>query len=804
MESKSYFGEPNDRIKKLRDEVAGAQPTVCVERAVLTTEAYRQNQDKRPVLKRAIALDNILRNMSIFIEEGGLIVGNQASANRAAPIFPEYAIDWVVDELDQWEKRDGDRFTITEENKQTIREIAPFWMGHTLKDKGLALMPPLARKYYDVGIIKVEGNITAGDAHLAVDYEKLLRVGLQGIKEEALAHKAKVDMSDFSQMKKQYFYDAVLITIDACIAFANRYADMAEEMAAKETDKQRKEELLLIAENCRHVPQYPARTFHEALQSVWFAHLILQIESSGHSLSFGRFDQFMYPFYKADIESGKMTEEHALMLLENFWIKTFTINKIRSDSHTKFSAGSPLYQNACIGGQTKDGKDAVNELSYLVLKSVAQLKLTQPNLSVRYHKNIPERFMRECVQMIKLGFGMPSFNNDEIVIDAYMARGVAKEDAYNYCSIGCIEVSIPGKFGYRTSGMNFMNFPKILMLALNNGVDVTSGEKVFDGGGYFPDMKSYDEVWNAWDKAVKYFTRYSVILDNCADLALEEEVPDLLCSALVEDCIGRGLTLKEGGAVYDFIGPLQVGIANIGDSLAAIKKLVFEEKKLTTKELWDALMNNFEGPEGKRIQQILLYDAPKFGNDDDYVDHLTAEAYQVYIDEIANYHNTRYGRGPIGGGYYAGTSSISANVPQGKIVCATPDGRAAGEPLAEGCSPTHSVDVNGPTAVFKSISKLPTLQLLGGVLLNQKLNPETLEDEKDISKLIMMLRTFFDVLKGYHVQYNVVSKDTLLDAQQRPQKHRDLIVRVAGYSAFFNVLSTETQDDIIQRTEHTL
>ncbi|MDY3004084.1 MAG: glycyl radical protein [Christensenella hongkongensis] len=799
-----YFGKPNGRITRMREDIMDTQPTVCAERAVLTTQAYQANKEKRPVLKRALALDHVLRNMTIYIEKEGLIVGNQASANRAAPIFPEYAMDWVVEELDLWEKRNGDRFTITEANKKKIREIAPFWEGITVKDKGLALMPPLARKYYDIGIIKVEGNLTAGDAHLAVDYEKLLRCGLQGIREEALAAKKKVDMSDFSQMKKEYFYEAVIITIDACIAFANRYAQLAEEMAGQERDTVRKQELLEIAEVCRRVPQYPARTFREAVQSLWFAHLILQIESSGHSLSFGRFDQFMYPYFQREMEEGTLTEEGALELLENLWLKTFTINKIRSDAHTKFSAGSPLYQNVCIGGQTQDGKDAVNQLSFLVLKSVAQLHLTQPNLSVRYHKGISDKFMYDCVQMIKMGFGMPSFNNDEIIIDSYIKRGVAKEDAYNYCSIGCIEVSIPGKFGYRTSGMNFMNFPKILMITLNNGVDVTTGEKVYDGGGYFPDMKSFDEVWEAWRKAVKYYTRYSVILDNCADLALEEEVPDLLCSSLVQDCIKRGLTLKEGGAVYDFIGPLQVGIANIGDSLAAIKKLVFEEKKITPQELWMALLSDFAGEEGERIRKMLLYDAPKFGNDDDYVDQLTADAYEVYIDEIAKYKNTRYGRGPIGGGYYAGTSSISANVPQGKIVCATPDGRKAGEPLAEGCSPTHSTDVNGPTAVFKSISKLPTIKLTGGVLLNQKLNPKSLEEERDIKKLILMLRTFFDTLKGFHVQYNVVSKDTLLDAQEHPEKHRDLIVRVAGYSAFFNVLSRETQDDIIERTEHTL
>lgn len=800
----NYFGTPSPRIARMREELLNIQPQVCVERAIYTTEAYQEHRDKQNILKRAYAISNTLHKMTIFLEEGGLLAGNQASTNRAAPIFPEYAMDWVIDELDEWEKRDGDRFTISAANKQVLRDIYPFWKGITLQDKALALMPPLSRKCYDMGIARVEGNITAGDGHLAVDYAKLLRVGLAGIRAETQAAKDHLDYSNFNDLKKVYFYDAVLILIDACVDFAHRYAALAEQLAAKEDDGARKAELLRLAGVCRRVPEHPAQSFYEAVQSVWFLHLILQIESSGHSLSFGRFDQFLYPYYKADLDSGAITRNFALELLENLWLKTFTINKIRSNSHTKFSAGSPMYQNVCIGGQHPDGTDAVNDLSFLVLKSVGQLRLTQPNLSVRYHRGISDAFLYDCVQMIRLGFGMPSFNSDEIIIDQFLKKGVAHDDACNYSSVGCIEVSIPGKFGVRCSGMNFLNFPRIFMITLNGGVDLTTGERLFDYPLTFPQMTSWEQVWQAWMDTLKFFTPISVSLDNCADYALEMEVPDSLCSSLVSDCIKRGKHLKEGGAVYDWIGPLQVGIADLGDSLEAIRKLCFEEKKLTPAQLWNALLTNFEGEEGWRIQQMLIHDAPKYGNDDDEVDLLTAEAYKVFIDEIARYHNTRYQRGPIGGGYFPGTSSISANVPQGAQCCATPNGRKKGEPLAEGCSPSHSVDVHGPTAVFKSVSKLPTIDLNGGVLLNQKLVPQCLVEDRDIRKLILMLRTFFDDLKGYHVQYNVVDRATLLDAQKHPEKHRDLIVRVAGYSAFFNVLSTETQDDIIARTEHTL
>ena len=710
-------------------------------------------------------------------------------------------MDWVINELDQFDQRDGDRFTITEENKQVLRDIYPYWKGRTLQDKGYAAFPQRARLFYDLGIIKTEGNITSGDAHIAVDYGRVLREGLKGYRARTLEAQEKLDLTDFQDLKKSYFYQAILIVLDAVEAYALRFAELAQAQAASATPERAKE-LLEIARICRKVPMEPAETFHEALQSVWFLHVILQIESNGHSLSYGRLDQYCFPYYERSRQAG-MTEEQACELLENLWLRTYSVNKIRSWSHTRFSAGSPLYQNVTIGGQTPDGKDAVNPLSYLILKTVARCHLPQPNLTVRYHKGLSDDFMAACIQVIRCGFGMPAFNNDEIIIPSFLALGVKKEDAYNYSAIGCVEVAVPGKWGYRCTGMSFVNFPKTLMIALNDGVDVDSGKEIYPGCGHFLQMESFDQVMHAWDTFIREFCRQAVILDSAADMVLEQEVPDVLCSALTEDCIGRGKHLKEGGAIYDFISDLQVGIANLGDSLAAIKKCVYEDQSMTREELWKALMEDFAGPEGERIRKLLLA-APKYGNDNDYVDSLTVQGYNSYIDEIAKYHNTRYGRGPIGGRYYAGTSSISANVPQGAGTCATPDGRHKGDPLAEGCSPTHAADVNGPTSVFQSVAKLPTDKITGGVLLNQKVAPAMLEKPRDREKLLLLLRTFFDVLHGFHVQYNVVSRETLLDAQVHPEKHRDLIVRVAGYSAFFNVLSRQTQDDIIARTEQVL
>lgn len=795
---KKDFGQLSPRTATFRQEIMAIRPQVCVERAMLTTKAYQAHEQDQVVLKRAYMVKEVLENMTIYIEDNTLLVGNQAKENRSAPIFPEYAMAWIVRELDDFEHRNGDAFYISQENKEALRAIYPYWKGRTLQDKGYASFPESARAIYDNGIIRNEGNITSGDAHLAVDYDTLLQKGLAYFRAKTAEKLEAVDFCNFEQLQSSYFYQAILIVIDAVEAYAHRYAHLAVELAKSATPG-RQAELMEIARICKKVPMAPADTFHEAMQSLWFIHLILQIESNGHSLSFGRFDQYMYPYYEKSVQAG-MTEAACSELLENLWLKTLTINKIRSAGHSKYAAGSPLYQNITIGGQAVDGKSAINPLTKLTLYSIARTKLPQPNLTVRYFKDMDADFMQDCIEAIKLGFGMPAFNSDEIIIPALMAQGVTKADAYNYSAIGCVEVGVPGKWGYRCTGMSYLNFPKTLMIALNNGVDLLTGKQICKGVGYFVDMDSFEDVFAAWDNTARQLIRQGVILDTCADMVVEQEVPDILCSTLVDDCIARGKHLKQGGAHYDMVSQLQVGAANLGDSLAAIKQCVFEEKTITKEALWDALVHNFEGAEGEAIRQALLA-VPKYGNDVDYVDDLVVRGYDTYLDEIKQYKNTRYGRGPIGGHFYAGTSSVASNVPQGTGTCATPDGRYSGEPLAEGSSPTHAVDVNGPTSVFKSVSKLRTKEMVGGVLLNQKMTPSLLEDPENCYKMSMLIRTFFDDLKGFHVQYNVVSRDTLIAAQKEPEKHRDLIVRVAGYSAFFTILSTQTQNDIIARTE---
>lgn len=801
----SFIGESGQRIKTMRDAVLSVPSSVCIERARIFTGEFKRNEDRPVVLRRAIANGEVLKRMSIYIEEGSLIAGNQSSRLRAAPVFPEYDVNFIIEEIDEFAKRTGDVFHVCQEDREELLEICSQWKGKTLKDRGLAYMPSDSRLLYDIGVIRAEGCFTSGDGHIAVDFSQVLETGLSGIRKKVVQALFRLDLTDARDIKKKAFLDAVLITFDAVEAFAHRYSALATEMAAAQSDAKRRRELLDLAETCGRVPEHPARSFREAVQSVWFIQLILQIESNGHSVSYGRLDQYLNKYYENDLRNGAITEEEACELLENLWIKTYSINKIRSWAQTRTTAGNPLYQNVTIGGQTPDGADAVNALSHLVLKSFGRTRLTQPNLTVRYHKGAGDNFMMKCIEVIKLGTGMPAFNNDEIIVPSFIKLGVRPEDARDYSAIGCVEVAVPGRWGYRCTGMSFFNLSKALMIVMNGGVDPVTGSVVFGSGfRHFRDMKSFDELYDAWKRAVPLFVRQTVIVDNCVDIALEQEVPDVLCSALTHDCIERGLTIKEGGAVYDFVSGVQVGAANLGNSLEAVRKVVFEEKLVSADELWHAIETNYEDDGGERIRRIMLKSAPKYGNDLDEVDALTAEAYTLFIDEIEKYRNTRYGRGPIGGVYYAGTSSVSSNVPMGMAVGATPDGRKAFEPVAEGCSPYRGTDTNGPTAVLKSVGKLPVERITGGVLLNQKLSPGVLKTESDAKKLLMLLRTFFNTLKGFHIQYNVVDRATLLDAQEHPERHRDLIVRVAGYSAFFSVLSPETQADIINRTEHVL
>ncbi|GAB6277902.1 MAG: formate C-acetyltransferase/glycerol dehydratase family glycyl radical enzyme [Rectinema sp.] len=793
-----------ERLAKAKERMLSTKPSICIERARIYTQVYCDHEELPVVRRRSMALRRTLQEMTIYIEPDDLIVGNHSSRPKAAPIFPEYAVGWIIAEIDDIDKREAEAYQATQEIKSELKEICTFWKGKTLQERCHALMTPEMEEIHQTKIIKAEGNMTSGDGHVAANLRRIFELGIGGYRKLVEEAFAGVDCSTCEGLRKNQLYQAMLESLTGFSSYIFRFAELATRMAAGEADPARKAELDTIATTCAAIVNDPPATFREALQLSYFVQVVLQIESNGHSVSFGRLDQYLGPFYDRDIVSGVIDRETAKELLSATWLKLTAIKKVRSSSHTRSSAGGPLYQNVTIGGVDRRGRDAVNAMSYLILESVGDMKLTQPNLSVRYHKNMTSEFMAAVIAVIEKGFGMPAFNNDEIVIPGMLRLGVSLEDARDYSAIGCIEVAVPGKWGYRTTGMSFLNFMRVFMATLYDGREPESGKTFLPGTGRLEDFKSFEELMQAWKRQIQFYARASVAIDAAVDTGLEELVPDILCSTFTDDCIGRGKYIKEGGALYDWVSGLQVGIANLGNSMAAIKKFVFDEKTVDPKVLLHALETDFAGPEGEALRLRLLNGAPKFGNDNDEVDRLVVEGYGYYTEEIEKHHNTRYGRGPIGGGYYPGTSSISANVPAGSEVGATPDGRHAKAPLAEGCSPSGGTDVLGPTAVFNSIAKLPAERIFGGILLNQKLSPSVIAKKEDKQKLESLLRTFFDELKGWHVQYNIVSRETLVAAKKDPERYRDLVVRVAGYSAYFRDLPQDTQDDIIARTEHTL
>ena len=795
----------NDRLEKLKDSLLSAEPRLCIERAQIYTKVYQENEALPIVRKRALALKKTLEESTIYIDEGELVVGNTASRAKSAAIFPEYAVNWIFNEIDGIDNRPAESYGATLEMKAHIKELCSWWKGRTLEDRANANFTPELKAINESGIVHAEGNMTAGDGHIAAHMKRILDSGIGGYQKYVHAQDERLDLTSYEGLKKHQLYLAMQDALEGLSTWIRRYEKLALAQASTCEDSVRKQELEQIARNCAAVAHDAPSHFREALQLVSFVQLALQIESNGHSVSLGRMDQYLYPFYKDDIDAGIITRQEAKELLCCVWLKLLAVKKVRPWSHTRFSAGGPLYQNVTIGGVTRDGKDAVNVLSYLILESVGDMKLPQPNLSVRYHKGLSDDFLRAAIDVIKKGFGMPAFNNDEVVIPGMLQRGVSLEDARDYSAIGCIEVAVPGKWGYRTTGMSFLNLMRVFLATLNDGKDTVTDQTFHGGTGTLVSFQNFDELMAAWKDQLAFYAKAAVAIDTAIDTALEELVPDILCSTFTDDCIARGKHIKEGGAVYDWVSGLQVGVANLGNSLAAIKKFVFEERSISAQELMNALASDFAGQKGEVLRLRLLNQAPKYGNDDDYVDSLVVEAYaNAYTREMTKYHNTRYGRGPIGCGYYPGTSSISSNVPSGSVVPATPDGRHAWTPLAEGCSPSQGTDTHGPTAVFKSVTKIPAIDIFGGVLLNQKLTPQMLANDGQREKLLALLRTFFNERKGWHVQYNIVSRETLIDAKKHPEKHRDLVVRVAGYSAFFNDLAAETQDDIIARTEQIL
>jgi len=798
----------SERINKLASNLFSVTPEIEAERAVLITQSYKETEAFPMIMRRAKSLEKILNEMTIVIRDDELIVGNLTKKPRACQIFPEFSNKWVADEFETLAERKGDVFLISEEVKTSLKEVFGYWDGRTTNELATEFMFEETKQAMNAGVFTVGNYYFNGIGHICVDYAKVLSIGFKGIIEQAEDEKSRADKGDPNYIKKESFLNSVIITANATINFAKRFAKLATKLASETTNLTRREELLLIAKNCEFVPENPARNFYEALQSFWFVQAVIQIESNGHSISPMRFDQYMFPYF----ENDDMPKEKAQELLDCLWVKFNDINKVRDEGSTKAFGGYPMFQNLIVGGQDHDGKDDTNELSFMCFTATEHTKLPQPSLSIRVWNKTPDKLMLRAAEIARLGLGMPAYYNDEVIIPSLMGYGVSLEDARDYGIIGCVEPQKGGK----TEGWHdaaFFNTAKVLEITINNGME--NGKQLGPNTGEFISFTSFAQFMSAYKKQMEYFVRLLANADNSVDLAHAQRAPLPFLSSMVDDCIARGKSLQEGGAHYNFTGPQGVGIANVADSLAAIKKLVYEDKNISLKLLKEALDSNFDESisaiddnskldkiiniesygSKENLRQMLLNRAPKFGNDIDYVDDLARETAAIYCSEVEKYTN------PRGGRFQPGLYPVSANVPMGAQTRATADGRRAGEALADGVSPVSGRDKNGPTSAANSVAKIDHYRASNGTLFNQKFHPSALEGQTGLQNLTALVRTFFDQ-KGLHVQFNVVSRETLLDAQCNPDKYKTLVVRVAGYSAHFTSLDKTIQNDIIMRTEH--
>ena len=783
----------NRRIERLRKRYVASERKVDIERAVIVTEAYKNNEDKPPIIAKALALEAVFSQMSIAVREDELIVGNLAKDRKGTPLFPEYAVGWILRSMDTFPTRKGDRFQITDEQKETLREVLPYWKSKSLRDKIKGALPDFLKEIIEFGIFGNENFTMSGPGHLVPDHERILKLGLARIRDDCIRRLESLDYSDPEYMDKANLYKAAIIVCNAMIAWAQRYAQEAERQAEAEADSNRRTELIRIAENCRQVPAQPARDFWEALQCVYFIQIAIQLEANGLSISLGRPDQFLYPYYKNDLDTDKLNRDGLYELIETFYLKLSETDKVYSNEATRFLQGPGHGQTFTLGGVTRTGQDATNELSHIFLEADRDIRLVQPDIAIRVHQTMPESFLQKAAINIREGLTKPKFMNDEVVIQSMLDIGIPLEDARDWGSLGCSEPVICGKTdSWGNAGQ--MNLAKCLELALNDGKCMLTGKQMGPRTGDPEDFIEFDDLLEAYRKQVRYFIEFLVLYDNIIDRFHAEVMPVPILSVAVSDCLNKGVEFNRGGAKYNTSSPAGVGPITAGDSLAAVKKLVFEENTISMKELHNALMNNFEDRESMRL--MLINKAPKFGNDEDLVDHLCNEVACVFCDELRNYTNPR--KGPfIGALYY-----LTANIPFGHRTAATPDGRKAGEPLNDGgVSPVHGRDKKGATAVAKSVGKLDQQRIPHGTILNQRFHPSVMEGEDKLRLFTRYIRTFMD-LGGWHNQINVVTSDILKAAQQSPDEHKDLVIRVAGYSAYFTQLEKEVQDDIIGRTEH--
>lgn len=744
MPIKSYQFETrpvlSERMSSLRDFIVQSVPGVCMERARYLTESYKKTTNLPGILRRANATANVLDNMTIFLVPGSHFAGNHASKPRWAPLFPEFDVEWIKSEMLNGEpfyttNRPADRFVVDSAAESEVAEIVEFWSGRTHTERLRAVLPEnAAMTHFEIKAVDIGAYFQGGDGHYSPHHGWIIKHGLQEIVDECEEQLSHIEWTQADAYDKMIFYQASIIACCAVIRFAERYSKLARSMAEKTKDHRASAELLEIAETCERVPRYPARTFREALQCILFVHTCVQIEDNGAGISVGRYDQILWDFYQKDVSNGSLTREMALELTENFFLQIYSINKIRSWGDTDYFRGCPMFQNLTIGGQDPVTKaDCTNELSFIVLDAIQQVRVPQPSLTVRFHRRTPTEFKIKVIETIRLGTGMPSLFNDEVIIPALVNRGYELDDAFDYCIIGCVEPSVSGLLGGRTGGA-WLNLTKILELALYNGRDPRSGACLHPNrtGKDLSTFESFNDAKEAYLDQLDYYLQMEAILENTIDKCWEEKLEEPL--AAIFGCptttIPRGMPLKKGGAKYDFTGQQTIGTANIANSLFSVKSLVFDEKRITGAQLLHALETNFEdqntNPTGAEIQAMCLA-APKYGNDNHEVDFLARDMLSYVATKLTTFKNTRWGRGPIGCTFHCSTSTVSSNTPFGKVVGAMPDGRLAGRPVADGQSPMSGTDTQGPTATLASVSRLNNILLSCGSLFNQKFSPEDLE-----------------------------------------------------------------------------
>ncbi len=780
-----------ERIKRLRERML-VTPAICVERAYYMTESYRKTENLPIILRRAHALAEILDKMTVRIEEGELLAGWQTSKERGGALLIEMRSDWIAEEMDTVQDRQWDKYQpLSDDEKEKIREILPYWKGKTLSDYWIGAVPKWASKLEN--ILQTGGFCRNGhhQAHSVADYESVLKYGLRKSINEARKKLSEMDPFSPEDMDRAHFYESVIIVQEAVVRHANRYADLAMLQAAEETDPVRRSELEQMSEICRRVPENPAHSFREAIQSIWLVFVPLMIECWGAGMSLGRVDQYLLPYYEADLASGAITRDEALELASALLIKLNAAINLQEGFLSVAFSGYPVMQGLTIGGITPDGRDAVNELTYLFLDAEADIGLTAEDVVVRISRYNPEQFVIRACEVARDLHGKLKFVSDDTTIESLLQMGTPLEDARDYVSVGCHNPTVPYR-AHDPNG-NVVNCGFILELALNNGVFRKTGEqlglKVGDAGSF----TSFDQVKEAFLDQFRYMMRATFAFKNADMEMFGEHSACPLLSSFYPICFERGVDIYKGGTYPQLSHTTGLGcLANVADSLAAIKKVVFDDKKVSMKRLCDALDANYEG-----YDDVLYYvtKAPKFGNDDDYVDILLRDLLTEmchYIKQFKIYKNARNSCSAI---------TMTANIPYGAVLGATPDGRHAGEPLAEGgISPHQGRNISGVTSTFRSVAKLDQVLLANGSILNVRVSPELVKNESGVRNFSHMLRTFFEY-GGNLVQFNFTSNETLREAQKFPEKYKDLLVRVATYSAYFTELSPELQNNIIERSE---